>query len=360
MIPTWTVKHSASGYPSTPIGNVQTVNIRWGRTEVTDTLQSGSYTVTGRRPDLLPSIQVGDRIEIMADQGSSPLNFYALCRVADFRINYGIVSNMDTWTLVCEDAHAILGRSQITTNWTAGDIEPRVQTVTSTAGITYDYSALAQVPTQISAVSTVTGRALDIVQQMYNSYVPNQWVAQDVKILATYGGFSVNTFYATDSTSPPAQYLKYNELQFSGLALNYSPYAVSTSPANGSISAGTGTRAYTFSTYNNLSSEQSSVTQRMAALLSSTGAVPTQISYTASQQAAATRPFQWDMDWVMGNDVLVISFRGTTYNTVVIGGSVSATPEDTRITLNILPTAWVSAFRLDSAAQGVLDTNRLG
>lgn len=360
MNPTWYVYHGAgTTYPATAIEQWQTMSISYGRGVATDPLASGRYQVTGRRPDLLPSIKIGDRILLKADQGSSPLNFELYCLVADLSVEYGETSSMDTWTLTAEDAHAVLGRSSITTSWSAGDIDPIINQVATAAGSGFAYTALAQNETTVSADSLTNANALTTVQQLFNSTTPIKWIARDTNILGTSTSSAAITKYATDVRPVPSGYFVYDELNFSGIADNYTPYIVNTSPAIGTTTAGSGKRSYVFESYNNNATQQQAETDRLSALLSSSSNVPNRISYTATQQAAALLPLPWQMNWVLGKELMVITFRGTTYNTAVIGGSINVTTSDTRVSLNLIPADWIAAFTLDDPVLGVLDQNKL-
>jgi hypothetical protein len=52
--------------------------------------------------------------------------------------------------------------------------------------------------------------------------------------------------------------------------------------------------------------------------------------------------------------------RGVVYLLFVEGSTITATPEQTRFTLNVVSADALNFFILDDASFGVLDTNKLG
>jgi hypothetical protein len=101
------------------------------------------------------------------------------------------------------------------------------------------------------------------------------------------------------------------------------------------------------------------VAQRYAGLLAASQSIPLSISFTKEQQqSGAVIPNQ--LATLHGTDYLKITFRGTTFYATIIGQQLTATPDSTRITLDLCASENFNFFTLDSAVLGVLDQNRLG
>jgi hypothetical protein len=64
--------------------------------------------------------------------------------------------------------------------------------------------------------------------------------------------------------------------------------------------------------------------------------------------------------WEIFGRATTVTFRGTTTDVFIIGMSITATPDTSRITYNLTPRRFFQYLRLDSATLGLLDQDRLG
>lgn len=344
---TYTVKKG-----TTTIANVQGISWAVGRSLITDQINSARWRITGRLPNLLPTINIGDIISV--NWGIGPYEFV----VADFQVNYGINSNADEWEIVGEDAFAKLGR--LNANITlSSDVSQSLNAVQTVSGVTFS-SRLGSATTLIQTLTNAN--ALAVVTQLLTSELASDIYAGPSEVYwnTKNGGFVGGTTYeATDQTPAVGQW-KYDQLTFSGLADNYATKVVATSTGVGSATAGTGTRTYEFTTFNDSTTYLAGVAGMYAGFLGNFTTAPNSISMIAENQPTTPLALGWN-NWSLNRGQLInITFRGTTYYAVIIGATTTATPAQTRVTYNLAPSQALSSFILNSTSRGVLDQNRLG
>lgn len=349
---TYTVKKVVNGVPTT-INNVQNISWSVGRKLITDQIASGRFTVTGRRPDLLPSIAIGNFIEVAYGPDFEFVEF----KVADFQIDYGFTSSEDTWVITGEDAFAELGRvnASVTIGNTTGDSLSALRAATGVK-IQQRFSG-----TDIYDQTLSNANGLTVAAQLFNSEQPGYYYATSENIFwnirqPIYGN---EIFYGTDET-PGALEWKYDALEFNGLADNYATKVNVTSAGVGTATAGTGNRTYEMTTYNENLSYMQSIAGLYAGYLSGSTIAPSSISLIAENQTSTKKIitfFQWSL---IGANLFNIKFRGTTYYAMVLGITVTATPELTRVTYNLAPSTVLASFILNDTSRGVLNQNRLG
>jgi len=349
---TYTVK-KVVGLGTTPIENVQDISWSVGRKLITDQVASGRFMVSGRRPDLLPSIAIGDVIEVAYGPAFDFVNF----KVADFQIDYGFTATGDTWVITGEDAFAELGRvnASFYIGGTTGDSLQALEAATSVP-ITTRFGG-----TDIYTQFLTNANGLTVASQLFTGEQGSYYFATATDVLwdvrQPFAGY--DTFVATDET-PGALEWKYDSLEFNGLADNYATKINISSDGVGTSTAGTGNRTYEMTTYNSDLDYMENIAGLYAGYLSGSTIAPSSISLIAENQTSTKKiisSFQWSLS---NANLFNIKFRGTTYYTMVLGITVTATPELTRVTYNLAPSTVLASFILDSASRGVLDQNRLG
>lgn len=344
---TYTVKKDA-----TTLANVQDISWSRGRNLITDQINSARFRVKGRLPNLLPTINIGDIITI--DWVTS----YTQFAVADFQVNYGINSNADEWEIIGEDAFAKLGRLNATITL-GSNVSNSLNAVQVVSGVTFS-SRLASATTLIQTLTNTN--ALAVVSQLMTSELASDVYATPTNVYwdTKNGGFIGGTTYEATDQTPGAGQWKYDQLTFSGLADNYATKVVATSAGVGTATAGTGTRTYEFTTFNDSTTYLTNVAQMYAGFLGNFTIAPNSISMIAENQPTTPLALTWN-NWSLNRGQLLnITFRGTIYYAVIIGVTITATPAQTRVTYNLAPSQALSSFILNSTSRGVLDTNRLG
>lgn len=350
--PSYTVKVNG-----TSISNVQEFTFTQGKQSLSEPLRPGTGTIRGRRPDLLPTIQIGQSVQISVPPGAARTFWF---RVADFTIEYGTVAAMDTWQLVIEDVLATFGRCTTSVLWAAGaSVSSAVSSLAAAAGVTIDTlsptasTLSAQTLTNVSALETL-GK-LDTQEQGY---------------FAPYGGFNTLsvagrttsgdlTVYDASDDGTGTDPVKYAQLQFLGLADNYASKVIVNADGLAQQVAGTGTFAATFDTYN----ETNGAALDLANYLLG--------AYSDQTQSPFRMTARWSANTVSAQGYLAagcnliefawnIKFRSATYPAQVIGYTVTGMVDDIIYTYYLANVAYYGSLTLNSPYQGLLDTNRLG
>ena len=105
------------------ISDVQSITVQMGRRQITDRFRANTATITGRVLASLGTPDIGDVVRIYADDGivASPQKIFQ-GRISDVQVNYGMVTNEDTWVIQVEDDLALLGRAVTSSSfsWSAG------------------------------------------------------------------------------------------------------------------------------------------------------------------------------------------------------------------------------------------------
>lgn len=339
-------------FGSTILSDVQTVSMTKGRVKVSDNLRPGTATVTGRRPDLLPSLEIGDSITIRIIAADGVQDQTYGYRVADLRVDYGFLPSMDTWTLELEDAFAYLGRALVTRTWTAGTAASTVATnICSDVGITLtvDTTSLSTV----SAQTVTDGSALDVFQTLVNTEAALvqagatgiNWYSRGWQSLLVYRDFS------DDGVETP-----YDALTFGSLADNYADKIVVTPRGSTDVVTGTGIFSYNLDSYSFDTGQATQLGLYMKGIFDVQNSTPLTMSVLLNQDTAANNMLRA----TQVGQAVSITFRGDTYNALVEGFTVTSDVESTRITYNLSSTAFFAFLTLNDTVLGRLDYNKLG
>ena len=323
-------------------------------TKISDQFRSSSCTITGRSPGGLPAITIDATISLVLNYGSLSRTF--TFRVADFRIEYGIKTSMDTWTITGEDALANLGRANVDISWAAGTLAvDNAEDVCDLVGVGFTTGIVGLSSTATCNAQTITnGNALDIVNTLADTegarilssganvqWLPRNWQAY------------VSTVYASDDgtgTNP----VKYDVLEFTSMADNFADQVVVNIRAGNTVTAGTGPYSFSLDTYSVSDAEGEYVAQFELASLDVETAVPNRIGFTLTTQTNNG----W-IDWDIYKKA-VIKFRTNTFRAFVLGVTYTGTLSDTRITYSLASSEFYEFLILDDAILGQLDYNKLG
>lgn len=347
-VPSWSIVFGA-----TTLTNVQSASITIGRQKVTDPFRSGTSSFTGRRPDLLPSIAIGDTFTATLAVGATTATYHY--RVADLRIDYGITSAYDTWELVGEDAFAFMGRASVTLNFTAGENTYDAAAALGTAaGVTVNENASYPGISTLKAVSITNGNALDVLNTIANT--EQAYLAagsNEIQFNGRNWQAGMNFYDVTDDgtgTTP----VKYDRLVFRGLADNYASRVEVTIRDGSTVSSGTGDYSYAIDTYSQTNADATDVAAFVESQLESNTITPSQVSILLNAQTSN--------GWVnLGvPQGMKIKFRTNTYKCFVLGQTIVGDVDTTRITYNLAGAEFYQYLVLDDVTFGKLDTNKLG
>lgn len=363
------------GYGTTTvIQNVQTLTVTNGRVQVQDPFRAGTATITGRVPSSLPTIEIGDTIEIFCVDPSPDVRVFS-GTVADLRINYGIVSNMDTWTLDCEDSIAGLGRTLVDglAHWDAGDhtYEAALAVALYSQGdVRVDNETGQPGQSLVSAQSVPFRNSLELLQQIMFTE-QGRLVAKPMIVASGGNRYSVGFYnrdaqaaltsvgaFTDDTVATALSKAVYDVVQFNSQADSFFDQVLVAPEGLAEQRVGTGNRVFTGSSYNLTTSQAADLAGYVLATLQVNQAVAQVISCNSERQTndVALNAF---VAAPIGNPATLI-LRGSTYNVFLNGATLTADPDQTRFTFNVISSLAQNFFVLDSASFGVLDTNRLG
>jgi hypothetical protein len=360
-----TVEHIES---STTLGDVQSVQIRQGRSNLSDTYKSAVFTIEGREPDSLPNIAIGDflliTVEAFEDGVPVVLDAYEsehLGRVADIQFDYGIVPAMDTWTITTEDAVAILGRSTVSLSVPAGTVSgDAAKLITDAVGVTMTIAGSSiPSPTTVKATVFENANALDAFQTYANTemaFVVQQgdellWVPRKGW---TYTGSAC--VFTDDPTDVGEFDFKYQGLRVSGLADTVADEVVISIRDGNTVTTGTGNTYIQFQTFDSSDAQAEDLAEYIKALFTNAEPQPYVLDFILNGQNPETilEPVATELRQID------LRFRGSESKALVLGFSLVITPSEARGSLNLLSINQIPLFQLDIPSNGVLDTNVLG
>lgn len=362
----WSAIYDPAGTADT-ITDIQSVSLQKGRAQITDPFKAATATITGRNVSALPTIEIGKPIEIFCDESSLLFpNAMFFGVVADVKITYGQIAAMDTYTIYCEDALATAGRSLTGSSfsWSAG-------IAAYTAGsqvLTNAFSGALTLAGGAFSVSTVSAQSApnSNVLQLLNKLAATEqgYITSDqpdsIKWLnrAEYitnpivGDFTDGTLASTNTTA------KFNDVTFRSQADSYFDKVVVEPEGLAAQTSGTGSRVYTVQTYDQTTTQAKNLADYILGSLQVQDSVPSTISALSEIQSNNLLLTCYNRT-AQGSRVGLI-LRGVLYNLFLEGATISATPDQTRFTFNVVSAEALVGFVLDSAVLGVLDINKLG
>lgn len=362
----WSAIYDPTG-SANALSNIQNVTIQKGRVQITDPFKAGTATISGRDVSTLPTIEIGGEISIKVDESAyvSPVEmFYGV--VADVQIVYGVVAAMDTWTIYCEDSLATAGRSLTTSSfsWSAG-ISPYTagsQVMTNAFGGAVTLAGGSFTSSTVSAQSRPSTNVLQLLNELaateqgyLSSQQPNsiKWLNRsEYATNASLGDFTDGTIATTNTTA------KFNDVTFRSQADSFFDKVVVEPDGLAAQSSGAGSRVYTVKTYDQTTTQAKNLADYLLATLQVQQSVPSTISALSESQTTnlVVTCFQRT---AQGNRVRLL-LRGVAYDLFLEGAAITATPDQTRFTFNVVSASAFNFFILNNAVFGVLNTSKLG
>lgn len=337
--------------PNPTIDDVQTLTMTKGRVKVSDDLRAGTATLTGRKPENLPTLEIGDSIKITIHDPDTSASSDFYYRVADLTINYGFIASMDTWSLELEDAYAYLGRSLVTRTWASGSNSATIAgLITNDVGIALYVNGTAT--STLSAQVISNGSALDVFQTIVNTEAA--LVQAGSKFIDWYSrGWQSSITYSTFADDGSGQ--KYDAITFGSLADNYADKVVVTPRGSSEVVTGSGIYSYNLDSYSFDTGQATQLGLYMKGVFDVQNSTPLTLS-TLLNQATTSAPLT---ALGVGRGITIV-FRGSTYKALVEGFTVTADTTATRITYNLSSTEFFAFLTLNDSVLGRLDYNKLG
>jgi hypothetical protein len=353
---------TATGPSASVIGSITSFNWTSGRQSKTDNFKSGTGSITIRNPQDLPAAIVLEALVTIS------INGYQVCGgyVTNIEYNYGIIPAEDTATISLEGYLAFLGRGFIkgllVFGNTTGETAVRVA-----QNLTGGSRTIVNDQTRSSVGSGFkTGNAQDYLLKLVVTEAgrlnedPNELTfhGRDVLIDATAAPYSLSNVRFTDS-NPATTGMAYDSVEFASLTDNYfTQVTVTGGNSPTPFQSGTGSRNLQVDTDFQSTEECQDMADYLAGQFGSSLSVPVAISTRHALDSALDPAQLISIGCVSVR--LPIVFRGSTFNTIIEGWSITANPSDVRYTFNVSDFRQNNVFILDDPIYGVLDTSRLG
>lgn len=341
------------------LSNVQEFMFTRGREKVSDQIRAGYGTIYGRRPDLLPAINIGDQVTIrIQPNGGNTFAFQFRC--ADLRVIYGYTSALDTWELDIEDVFAVFGRGVFGTSWTAGSSTyEAVDAVCTQYGV--NLQGTDESKSDVSAQVIINENGLEVLN---NLLVTEQgrfgYGVLDFEDIFFFGrGWqqSLTTYDASDDgtgTNP----IRYDGLDFAGLADNYADKIVIEPAGLATQSAGIGDYTYTAQSYSQTTGDAANLASFIKGVFDIQDQTPSRLTSITTLNTVAAAENMMRLSSPLSQ--VKIKHRGAFYYGIVEGFTMRATLDQLEVTYNLSSPGYYPQFILNNAEFGVLDQNKLG
>ena len=343
------------------LDDLQTVNITSGRVGVQDPYRAGTASITGRNPSDLPAIEVGDFLWVEAYPPDLSVQYYMFQgRVADVQIQYGFVSSMDTYTIIAEDALANAGRLNVNGSWSAGiSTAEAASNLFAGTGVPFTIiDTYIERASKVSAQSLTNANVLTVLNELIATEQGNiTGGAGDAIIWQGRNEFTVSNPSALFTDDPQeisvVTQLKYDTLNFASLADNVANKVIVSPEGLAPQTFGTGTKSFEMKSYDQTTSQAGDLAAYVQSTLTQATDVPFLVSARTSMQ---TDLFLLGLAATGAQERLFVQveLRGTVYNCIINGATVSSDPSDTRVSLNLFAADLSAFFVLDNSFYGRL------
>jgi hypothetical protein len=370
----YTVAYSTNGSTWTGLTNVQNITIKIGKSAQLDAVNASIASFEMRYPtgyaSPITQLVAGSYIRISNTTGTANPIWYG--EITDVNATYGIpfsggVGPADFLSVSCEGAFATVGRMQGNGySMAASSIVDQFQNANIQTGLNFGYLPLSS-STRLAA-TTVNSTWGDWVNRVCQSTNSRLWDG-----IAFNGSTVISPFFNSVSTvnfsdvANDATNQVYNQINFDSLADNFYTQVTVTPESAGAATVTQVGASAPFRTYqtNTLNETTAQATDYGNYLLSNYGTARFAISsVTCSGDAQAS--FQLDKMGVNGEfgktvgRQVSVAFRGTTYQCIVEGVTMSASPASSSFTFHLSGADLNAYFILNNAVFGRLDFNKLG
>lgn len=294
-------------------------------------------------------------------------------RIRDVKINYGYTTNMDRVTIECEGIQADWGRAQLTNYALA---QAKTDSQVNTVGSVIGAFPAAFDGRSTGSAQTYTGNGLELLNTITRTEEGRTFASSATyraqPYLYWYGrNFPPQlTFVFNDGTGTAyLRQMKYEQIEFRSSADNYYN-SITVSP--NALAAQTATLSQTplygwqINTIDYTTSQASDHAQWLLNNYQSKDSTLASITFTDVQQIPINYPFPFNTDVIQAiqspiANQGIVYFRGGTYNVIIEGISINATPDQTRVTI-FFSGRDTNAYLILNNTQGfgTLDNNRLG
>lgn len=341
----------------------------YGRQRLTDSFQGNSCQVYGIKPtDVTAWPEIGTAMSVeVIDRTNANYNAWFVGACSNVEIQYGLIPALDTFTITIESPLSRLGRQIATLTTTAGASASAA--VTSLDALTpldvlsnnstYPFASTTSAQT---IEQTITDH-INLLARGEQAYVLESGLetqpaddAMEVTLLSSRTPYSFNTYTFSDTGAASPTVYRYNQLVFQSLADNYSTKVLVNATGFAQQDAGTGTFTLELDTINGSASEADNLAGYVKTILDLNQRTPTSIRFDGAGTDAGIITARMGQNYSGAQ----ITFRGTTYYTLIEGASFSANASNWECELYLSSASYRPFLQLNSTASGILNTNKLG
>ena len=376
----YSVSYSTDASSYTALTNVQSISLSIGVQAQLDQLRANTGTIEIRYPSgyASPIAQLvqGTYIKIM--NNTDPLAAYVLWvgRISDISVRYGIpfassVGNADYLTILVEGSFASLGR-MAGENYamSAGTLATQLTTAGTQTGLAIGWLGST---TQPGAAATIDQTWADWLAKTALTANARMWNTKDnslydITLVSPFELYTTQNYFS-DVRPQPAVTASYDEITFEGYADNYYTQ-VSVNPdglATQTVTLSGATvpyRTYSVNTNNATTGQALDFANYLLGNYSTPQLSISSVSCIAEAQT---------LDMLLDNFAGVtqtfartpgvrtrVEFRGTIYQCLIEGVTMSATPAGARFTFYLSGADLNQYLILDNLFYGKLNSNKLG
>ena len=376
----YSVSYSTDSVNYTALTNVQSIYLSIGVQAQLDQLRANTGTIEIRYPSgyASPIAQLvqGTYIKIMNNTNPAAAYLLWVGRISDITVKYGIpyasnVGNADYLTISVEGSFASLGRMAGNDySMAAGTIATQLTTAGTQTGLAIGWLGSSS---QAGAAATINGTWADWLAKTALSANARMWNTKDnslfdITIVSPFYQYTTQNYFS-DVKPQPEVTASYDEIIFEGYADNYytqvsvDPDGLATQTVT--LSGATNPlRTYVVNTNNATTGQALDFANYLLANYSTPELAISSVSCIAEAQtldmlldkfAGVTQSFAR----TPGVRTRV-EFRGTIYQCIIEGVTMSATPAGARFTFYLSGADLNQYLILDDLFYGKLNSNKLG
>ena len=343
---------------------VQNLDLRWGRQKITDTWSATTGSVVIKAPNYFasPITQLVPGVAIRITNVTAAQQICILY-LSDIKVDYGIpyassIGNADFITLTLEGAFARFARIQGNGySMAAGTMTAQLSAASTQANITLGVDSSNSPNSQV-ATTTVDGSWADWLNTFL---VTNGARMQDYNVNPNISfKYAIGTGLNFSDTTNDSTNKAYYALNFGSLADNFYTQVTVDGNTLSPVTVQSGSSPYrslNLKTFSSSTSEATDLANYYLASLNTSKVQAVSVSMMNEKQNVKNLDFNFFGRTQLRSN---LTFRGTTQSVLVIGGTLSATPD------RMMMTCYLSGFEnnnfltLNDSVFGRLDYNKLG
>lgn len=376
------VKYSTDGVTFTGLSDVQNISVRIGRNEQLAAYNASTAEIEIRYPTgfatPITALKTGTYLKIESPNWIDTIGGCFLGRIRDVRVRYGFpyvggVGNADYLSISCEGFFAAVSRmSGENYSMASGAPQTQLTTAQSLNGVISNYLRPAGTD-PVLAATTISGTWGDWYNEVLTTINGRMWdtnALDEIKIVSPFYqnpiGISSDDVPVFSDT-PLTNQFTFDQMDFTSYADNFWNQAAVTGVglSTVTVTASGATAPYRTYSINTLNSSTGQATDYAQYLTSQYGTSQFRISSISCLMEASQQNQKLDLladqspASYPGMRVKV-TFRGTTYQCIIEGFSISASPQSSRYTFHLSAAEQNNYLILNNAIFGQLDNNKLG